>query len=130
MSGRSNAWLWVAVLLSATVTAQVPPSREAGRDRAEFDVLRDLAYVPAGHERQKLDLYLLKEAETKETIATSKPGVFLAGCCQSPKDIPDAVAQASGAAALACICLTHGGSLGDHHEDRCLHLPLRHQHRR
>jgi len=46
-----------------------------------------------------------KEAETKETIATSKPGVFLAGCCQSPKDIPDTVSQASGAAAMACIHL-------------------------
>jgi heterodisulfide reductase subunit A len=46
-----------------------------------------------------------KEAETKETIATSRPGLFLAGCCQSPKDIPDTVAQASGAAAMACIAL-------------------------
>jgi heterodisulfide reductase subunit A len=28
-------------------------------------------------------------------------GIFLAGCCQSPKDIPDTVAQASAAAAEA-----------------------------
>ncbi|MBW2058758.1 MAG: CoB--CoM heterodisulfide reductase iron-sulfur subunit A family protein [Deltaproteobacteria bacterium] len=46
-----------------------------------------------------------EEAETKETILTARPGVFLAGCCQGPKDIPDTVAQASGAAALSCIHL-------------------------
>ena len=32
-------------------------------------------------------------------------GIYLAGCCQGPKDIPDSVAQASAAAALACITL-------------------------
>jgi len=31
-------------------------------------------------------------------VETSKAGVFLAGCAQAPKDIPDVVAQASGAA--------------------------------
>jgi len=31
--------------------------------------------------------------------------VFLAGCCQSPKDIPDTVAQAKAAAAAALIVL-------------------------
>ncbi len=35
-------------------------------------------------------------------------GIFLAGCCQGPKDIPDTVAQASGAAARACIPLSQG----------------------
>ncbi|NPA15949.1 MAG: CoB--CoM heterodisulfide reductase iron-sulfur subunit A family protein, partial [Deferribacteres bacterium] len=34
-------------------------------------------------------------------VATASDGVFLAGCCQGPKDIPDTVAQASGAAAEA-----------------------------
>lgn len=32
-------------------------------------------------------------------MESSRPGVFLAGCSQSPKDIPDSVAQASAAAA-------------------------------
>ncbi|MGQ9699131.1 MAG: FAD-dependent oxidoreductase, partial [Armatimonadota bacterium] len=32
-------------------------------------------------------------------VETSRAGVFLAGACQAPKDIPDAVAQASAAAA-------------------------------
>lgn len=34
-------------------------------------------------------------------MESSRDGVFLAGCSQSPKDIPDSVAQASGAAAMA-----------------------------
>ncbi len=34
-------------------------------------------------------------------VATASDGIFLAGCCQGPKDIPDTVAQASGAAAEA-----------------------------
>jgi heterodisulfide reductase subunit A len=32
-------------------------------------------------------------------------GIFLAGCCQGPKDIPDAVAQAKAAAASALVTL-------------------------
>ncbi len=35
-------------------------------------------------------------------------GVFLAGCCQGPKDIPDTVAQAKAAAASALIPLMRG----------------------
>jgi heterodisulfide reductase subunit A-like polyferredoxin len=34
-------------------------------------------------------------------LESTRPGVFLAGCAESPKDIPDSVAQASGAAAKA-----------------------------
>ncbi len=34
-----------------------------------------------------------------------RPGVFLAGCCQGPKDIPDTVAQAKAAAASALVVL-------------------------
>jgi heterodisulfide reductase subunit A-like polyferredoxin len=32
---------------------------------------------------------------------STSPGVFLCGCCQGPKDIPDSIAQAKGAAARA-----------------------------
>ncbi len=32
-------------------------------------------------------------------VETNTAGIFLAGACQAPKDIPEAVAQASGAAA-------------------------------
>ena len=71
------------------------------QDAEQLGRMLGISHTPEG---------FFKEAETKETIPTSKPGVFLAGCCQSPKDIPDAVAQASGAAAMACICLAEGRS--------------------
>ena len=34
-------------------------------------------------------------------LDATAPGVFLCGCCQGPKDIPDSIAQAKGAAARA-----------------------------
>jgi len=40
-------------------------------------------------------------------------GIFLSGCCQGPKDIPDTVAEASGAAALACTLLAKGRTGGN-----------------
>ncbi len=41
-------------------------------------------------------------------VKTAKTGVFLAGCCQGPKDIPDTVAQASAAAGEAVALLAKG----------------------
>jgi heterodisulfide reductase subunit A-like polyferredoxin len=51
----------------------------------------------------------MKELDPNDPIITSKPGVFLAGCCEAPKDIPDSVAEANGAAAkaLAIISKVH-----------------------
>ncbi len=34
-------------------------------------------------------------------VSTFTDGVFIAGCCQGPKDIPDSIAQAGAAAAEA-----------------------------
>jgi heterodisulfide reductase subunit A len=43
-----------------------------------------------------------QEADAKvRPVDTNVEGVFVAGCCQSPKDIPDAVAQAKAAASSA-----------------------------
>ncbi len=41
-------------------------------------------------------------------VSTPISGIFLAGCCQGPKDIPDTVAQASGAAGEAISLLSRG----------------------
>ncbi|MBU2551346.1 MAG: FAD-dependent oxidoreductase [Proteobacteria bacterium] len=41
-------------------------------------------------------------------VATPNAGVYLAGCCQGPKDIPDTVAQASAAAGEAAALLSKG----------------------
>jgi len=35
-------------------------------------------------------------------------GIYVAGCCQGPKDIPDTVSQAIGAAAKALARITKG----------------------
>ncbi|MDR3089635.1 MAG: CoB--CoM heterodisulfide reductase iron-sulfur subunit A family protein [Desulfobulbaceae bacterium] len=41
-------------------------------------------------------------------VETAVEGLFLAGCCQGPKDIPDTVSQAKGAAAAAAVPLSQG----------------------
>src|SRR5208282_118885 len=41
-------------------------------------------------------------------VNTFADGVFLAGCCQGPKDIPDTVAQAGAAAAEALSLIVRG----------------------
>jgi heterodisulfide reductase subunit A len=43
-------------------------------------------------------------------VETSTAGVFLAGCCQGPRDIPDTVAHA-GAAALEVVRLLNQGEV-------------------
>jgi heterodisulfide reductase subunit A len=49
----------------------------------------------------------LKEAHLKVApLEGGLPGFFLVGCCQGPRDIPDTVAQASGAAAKVCSMLS------------------------
>jgi heterodisulfide reductase subunit A len=51
----------------------------------------------------------LAEAHPKlRPVDTTSDGVFLAGACQGPKDIPDTVAQARAAAASALIPLSRG----------------------
>jgi heterodisulfide reductase subunit A len=41
-------------------------------------------------------------------VSTATGGIFLAGCCQGPKDIPDTVAQSMGAAGEAIALLAKG----------------------
>lgn len=57
------------------------------------------------------DGFFLEEHPKLGPLNTATDGVFLAGACQSPKDIPDAVAQASGAAAKALSLATRGSVL-------------------
>ena len=52
------------------------------------------------------DGYFLEAHPKLRPVDTFTDGVFLAGCCQSPKDIPDTVAQASSAASRACNILS------------------------
>ena len=55
------------------------------------------------------DFFLEAHAKLRP-VESPTAGIFLAGCCQGPKDIPETVAQSSGAAAKA-ICLLVKDSL-------------------
>jgi heterodisulfide reductase subunit A2 len=57
---------------------------------------------------QGADGFFLEEHPKLAPLNTATDGVFLAGCCSKPMDIPDTVAQASGAAAKAISLATRG----------------------
>jgi len=54
------------------------------------------------------DGFLMEAHPKLRPVDTSIDGVFLAGCCQGPKDIPDAVAQAKAAASSAIAPMARG----------------------
>ncbi|MFO7890907.1 MAG: CoB--CoM heterodisulfide reductase iron-sulfur subunit A family protein [bacterium] len=54
------------------------------------------------------DGFLMEAHPKLRPVDTATEGIFLAGCCQGPKDIPDTVAQAKAAAASAVIPLSRG----------------------
>jgi heterodisulfide reductase subunit A2 len=57
---------------------------------------------------QGSDGFFLEEHPKLAPLNTATEGVFLAGCCQKPMDIPDTVSQASGAAAKSLSLATLG----------------------
>ncbi len=81
-----NIELDMVVLASA-----VQPTEETNHVRHLFGV------------SQSMDGWLLEAHPKLNPCGTTTAGVFLAGVCQGPKDIPDTVAQAEGAAAAASI---------------------------
>ena len=58
------------------------------------------------HISQSADGFLLEAHPKLRPVDTFTGGIFIAGCCQAPKDIQDSVAQASGAAARAANILS------------------------
>ncbi len=60
------------------------------------------------HASRSADGFLLEAHPKLRPLECSTAGIFLAGACQSPKDIPDTVAQASGAAAKVVDLLSSG----------------------
>ena len=54
------------------------------------------------------DGFFLEKHPKLDPVATTTDGIFIAGCCQSPKDIPDTVAQASAAAARVLAMINKG----------------------
>ena len=55
-----------------------------------------------------IDKWLLEAHPKLNPCGTTTAGVYLAGVCQGPKDIPDTVAQAEGAASAASIPIHSG----------------------
>ncbi len=55
---------------------------------------------------RKADGFFLEKHPKLDPVATATDGVFVVGCCQGPKDIPDTVAQASAAAARALALIS------------------------
>jgi len=58
--------------------------------------------------RQGADGFFAEEHPKLAPLNSAMSGIFLAGACQGPKDIPDTVAQASGAAARALELAVRG----------------------
>jgi len=83
---------------------------DEGKVRAEeFDlVILSMGMIPSENAKKlgerlgiALDQYGFCQTDEFNPVATSRPGVFVCGVFQGPKDIPETVAQASGAAASA-----------------------------
>jgi heterodisulfide reductase subunit A len=78
------------------LAAAVVPSADTDRTRKLFGV------------SCSQDGWLLEAHPKLNPCGTTTAGVYLAGVCQGPKDIPDAVAQAEGAASAASIPIHKG----------------------
>jgi len=94
---------------------------EAGKvQEEEFDlVVLSIGMNPSKNSRIladrldiELDSYGFCKTGTLNPMATSRPGIYVCGAFESPKDIPETVSQASGAAAFASEILSEArGSL-------------------
>jgi heterodisulfide reductase subunit A len=76
--------------------------------RANADAVSSLLKLP-----RSPDGFFLELHPKLRPVDTAVDGVFLAGCCQGPKDIPDTVAQAKAAASSALIPLLRGTVLAE-----------------
>jgi heterodisulfide reductase subunit A len=76
------------------------PAIEARQDSLELARLLSLC--------QSKDKFFAEKHPKLAPVSTASDGIFIAGCCQGPKDIPDTVAQASGAAAQAMSLAAKG----------------------
>jgi heterodisulfide reductase subunit A len=72
------------------------PQRDAGQIASRFGISRS----PDG--------FFLEKHPKLGPVETATDGIFLAGACQSPKDIPDCVAQGGGAAGVALSLMDQG----------------------
>jgi len=74
---------------------------------------------------RRADGFFLERHVKLDPVATPTDGIFIAGCCEGPKDIPDTVAQASAAAAKVLSLISKGritleSAIATVDETRCL----------
>jgi len=74
---------------------------------------------------RRADGFFLERHVKLDPVATPTDGIFIAGCCEGPKDIPDTVAQASAAAAKVLSLVSKGrirleSAIAQVDETRCL----------
>ncbi len=74
----------------------IEPQRDAEKTARLFSISRS----PDG--------FFLEKHPKLDPTSTATDGVYIAGCCQGPKDIPDSVAQASSAAARILSNISKG----------------------
>ena len=71
--------------------------------RSDADKVAKLFFIG-----RRADGFFMERHVKLEPITTLTDGVFIAGCCESPKDIPDTVAQAKAAACEVLSLLSRG----------------------
>ncbi|HEY5123821.1 MAG TPA: 4Fe-4S dicluster domain-containing protein [Ignavibacteria bacterium] len=74
----------------------IEPSADAGKIKKIFSI------------SQSPDKFFLERHPKLDPVSTMTEGIFIAGCAQGPKDIPDSVAQASAAAARILSLISVG----------------------
>jgi heterodisulfide reductase subunit A len=71
--------------------------------RADADIITSLLRI-----QRSADGFFLEAHPKLRPVDTLTDGIFIAGVAQGPKDIPDAVAQAKGAASSAAVLMAKG----------------------
>ena len=78
------------------ISTALEPQRDVGAVGRQFGVSRSA------------DGFFLERHPKMDPVATMSDGIFVVGCCQGPKDIPDTIAQASAAAARVMAMISKG----------------------
>ena len=76
------------------------PAIEPDMDAAKIKKILSISQSP--------DKFFLERHPKLDPVSTMTDGIFIAGCAQGPKDIPDSVAQASAAAARILSLISVG----------------------
>jgi len=78
------------------ISTALEPQRDVGAVGRQFGISRSA------------DGFFLERHPKMDPVATMSDGIFVVGCCQGPKDIPDTIAQASAAAARVMAMISKG----------------------